>query len=115
MNRRHSKARGFSLFELLIVIFVLGIICAGGMYALRGCQSNSGTAEEEAQAYAKKLGLEVVGVSCTDKDSDDDGYVSCSVSHKENGKLAIQPVECATKWSVNSGCKAPKMVNMGVQ
>ena len=115
MNRRYSKAHGFTLVELMIVVSIVGVIVGGGAYIFRSCQSNADTAEVEAQAYAKKLGLEVVGVSCTDQDSDNDGYVSCSVSHRENGKLTIQPVECAKKWSTNSGCKAPKLFGVGAQ
>jgi prepilin-type N-terminal cleavage/methylation domain-containing protein len=115
MGRSHSKSHGFTLVELMIVVAVIGVIVGGGMYVFRSCQSNTDTAEAEAMTYSKKLGLEVVGVSCTDQDSDNDGYVSCSVSHRENGKLTIQPVECAKKWSTNSGCRAPKLFGMGVR
>lgn len=62
------------------------------------------TAEGEARAWAKALGLQVIGISCAKMDTDGDGYVSCSVN-TENG---VQQIECAGKLSINSGCRAPK-------
>lgn len=114
MNNR-KNLRGLTIIELLIVLSIIGIVIAGIIHGFQSCSSQSGSAETEARNYATQLGLSVKGVSCTDRDSDGDGYVSCSVSHVENGKLTIQPVECAIKWSTNSGCKAPKMVSTGVQ
>jgi len=105
MKRNH----GFTLVELLIVVSIIGVIGAIVFgFIFRSCTSNSGEAEAEARKYAASLGVEIKGVSCTDRDTDHDGYVSCSISYNDNGKLAITPVECATRWSTNSGCKSPR-------
>jgi hypothetical protein len=97
------------MFELLFVVGILAIVAIFIVRFATGCSDNGSTAEDEARKYAKSLGLEIKGVSCTERDSDGDGYVSCSISHNENGSVAIMPVECAIKWSANSGCKSQKI------
>lgn len=107
-----KRNRGFTMSELLIIVGILAIAAIFvGNLATR-CSDNGSTAEDEARKYAKSLGIDLKGVSCTERDSDGDGYVSCSISHNENGKTEIMPVECAVKWGMNSGCKAQKI---GVQ
>lgn len=67
-------------------------------------------AESGARQYAKDLGLKLKGISCARVDTDGDGYVSCSLSIEDpNGGSHIEAVECAASFSMNSGCRVPKM------
>lgn len=105
------KQRGFTLFELMIVVGILAIFSGAAIFALRGCGiDNKATAEEEAMQYALSLGLNNPKATCTNVDTDNDGYVSCSISHKNDGKVEIIPVECAKKLSRNNGCKQPQQI-----
>lgn len=51
-----------------------------------------------------------LGVSCVERDSDGDGYVSCTIFRKGKDPIAL---ECAYGgfWSAGPGCKMaqPKM------
>ena len=101
--------RGFTLVELMIAVGILGILVVLGVAAFRGCTDSKASAEEEARAYAQSMGINLKGVSCMDRDTDGDGYVSCSLSvAQKNGEDRIEPIECAARWSWNnSGCKVP--------
>lgn len=86
------------LFALMIPIIALQV--ANG----DGCDpgEKKQMAEQNARAWATDLGIKIEGVSCVDFDSDNDGYVSCSVRYNEH----IQAIECRM-WQ--SGCRQPKM------
>jgi prepilin-type N-terminal cleavage/methylation domain-containing protein len=104
-----KKSHGFTVVELMIVMTILGVLSVGIIWGFGSCSPNSGV-EEEARNYAKSLGLNVEGVSCTKYDTDHDGYISCSVSYKEDNKLVILPIECAVGWRKNDGCRSPKTI-----
>ena len=88
-----SNLRGFQAF------LILSIVACG----------NKSAGEEQAREYAKALGIKIHGVTCMRDDTDDDGYVSCNMSIADNnGKVTIQPIECAVKWTMNTGCRIPK-------
>ncbi len=78
--------------------------------ALVACSSRE-LATGEAKQYAADMGYEVLGISCTDIDSDGDGYVTCSVRVK--GDTQPLDLQCAAKATLNTGCKPtqPKLVN----
>lgn len=100
-------SRGFTLIELIIAVAIIGIFVTLVGFGITKCSSSRGTAEDEARDYAQKMGMEIKGVSCMNRDTDGDGYVSCTLNVVEkDGKTSSVPIECASKWSYNNdGCK----------
>lgn len=95
-----------------------GLLAVATLLTLTACPNLTGrhksVAEEEAKEWAAELNLEVDAVTCREKDTDGDGYVSCTIKTKD-GKLLER--ECAGARSGgnmirNSGCRDPKM-NLG--
>ncbi len=105
---RYYKA-GFTLIELLIVVAVIGVLIAIGGVAFTRCFRSQDHAEEEARTWATKMGYKVVGVNCVSRDTDGDGYVSCSMNATDaNGNAASLALECAAVLTNNDGCRFPK-------
>lgn len=104
---------GFTLIEALISILLLAIFVGVLVMAATRLISNPDT-DTEARAWAAKMGLEVRDISCTKLDTDGDGYVSCTISSKRmggSGPVQLTAIECATRWSINEGCKMQKVGN----
>lgn len=84
------------------------LLIALGLLAV-GCNLKQ-EAEEQAWAYVEELGEkdQVEAIVCVNQDSDDDGYVSCTVKKKDGTK---EKIECAAEYgpSLNSGCREPKL------
>ena len=117
MSNAHRR-RGLTVAELMILVFVIGAITMVGVgTCARAVGTDDGTAETEARAFAKQLGLTVRGVSCAGYDSDGDGYVSCTLSVTEGTESRVLAVECARAVSFNTGCRLqkPGMANGGVR
>lgn len=96
----------------LVTGAALAMVAAAGV-AATGCSScvdQRATAEPQARAWATGLGLTVANVSCTDRDTDGDGYVSCTVATKnDKGDVQLHAVECAGRLTWNDGCRVPKL------
>ena len=90
----------------VLIALAVGLLQFGGMMGL-----NSHKAEKTATEYVQKLyNKEPVGVSCSNADSDDDGYVSCDVNTGEKVIL----LECPTFASFfNSKCKT-RLIGKGI-
>lgn len=68
--------------------------------------------EEAARKWGADLGFKVTGVNCTGVDTDNDGYVSCTLSHegREPSERRTKSLQCAAyeagRWnSYAVGCK----------
>lgn len=92
-----------------IVIFCLALVGSCVFQVSKRFGADKQAAERNAAEWASALGLSVQSVQCMKYDSDDDGYVSCTVSAKnQDGSVQIVPVECSGILSLNEGCRTPK-------
>ena len=57
------------------------------------------TGENNARRYVKKMGVKALGVSCSARDSEMDGYTSCDV----NTAKGVMNLECS--YRSGGGCK----------
>jgi hypothetical protein len=92
----------------------LAVLAAGSLLGCRQVGNWTGRSEKVAQAEARRwasaMGIEAAGVSCSGFDSDDDGYVSCSVGYRvADGSLRTIPLECARAFTLNDGCREVKL------
>ena len=96
------------MIMLMLNKFRKHLLSACMVISVSGCVENVSSLEQEAKAYAQKLGYNVMGASCMNYDSDSDGYVSCTVSLQD----LREPigVECSSRYKIlQSGCKLQKM------
>ncbi len=115
------KRNGFSLVELMIVAAIIGILFAIGVGGIGGCVTTSdreSSAERNLSGYMSSLQIEGHG-TCSGADSDNDGYVSCTIA-KANGEL--QAAECGYDKRIaimgqNTNCKValPKVYSPAPQ
>lgn len=102
MNVRRAQS-GFTVVELMIVVSIVGVIVAGVFFfGIRGFSYGGDGVKTEAETFARSMGESYTGINCVTYDSDGDGYVSCTIFRSGKDPL---PIECARKWSRNSGCK----------
>ncbi len=99
-----------SLAELVIIMSIVGTL---GFFVIailmHGCIDQRPGAESQARQWGRDMGLNVTNVSCANRDTDNDGYVSCTVATKnDKGDVQLHPIECAAKLTWNDGCRAPK-------
>lgn len=108
--------KAFTLIELLVVsaiIILLGIVVVS---TVKGCASSSSTsAEDQMREYLRVLypGREIIGIACTARDTDLDGYVSCTATVDMDPGPAVQEkqieAECSRQFmSFNEGCRPIK-------
>lgn len=102
--------KAYTLIEVIVVVVIVLIL---GTVVFRGCSNRGPAAEESMREYIGKLypGREIIGIACTNVDTDGDGYISCTATiDTDNGPNVVERqinAQCATGiLSVNSGCKA---------
>jgi len=116
---RNNNSSSFSLVELTNVISIIGILCAIGAGGLgMGCVTTSdreASATRNAKEFAASMGMEIHGVSCSGSDSDQDGYVSCTLNLSDD---KLKAINCGYDQAVaimgqNTGCKLAMPINVG--
>ena len=85
-------------------VVALGLLA---QVALAGCNPNTVPPEQAAQKLVDDLGLKIVGrPNCTHVDTDNDGYVTCTVNQGDGQLLSLQ---CAALGAEASGCKKTEL------
>ena len=110
-KKRRAAKRGFTLTELMGVIAIVSVVFIGVLAASCSGPNQRNAAKQEATQWAKELNLEFTGISCADYDSDNDGYVSCTIAMKSG---ETKQVECRGAYSIGHGCRDPKFSIQGV-
>lgn len=107
-----KASKGFTLIELMIVASIISILVVVFAGALNRKDQSAYAAGEAKQFAANILGIPDANVSCMKYDTDNNGYVSCTIgSVTQTGQRIVQSVECATEsiFQSNEGCRMPQM------
>lgn len=94
----------------VVFLGIFGLIAFnifGGVY-LAASGTNQTHAEEQLRAYV--AGTQYTARSCRNRDTDANGYISCEALDKEG---EITQLECAAPFTLNNGCRVPKLVTNG--
>lgn len=104
--------KAFTLIEVVIVGAIIAVFALLVVAGVRGCVNRGPAAESEMREYVAKLypGREIIGVACTNVDTDGDGYISCTATiDTDSGPAVVERqinAQCASGiLSFNSGCK----------
>jgi flagellar basal body-associated protein FliL len=102
----HMKKKNLIVIAVLLISALILVVQFGGVMGL-----NSSKAEKTATEYVQKLYNKTPqGVSCSNSDSDGDGYVSCDVNTGDKVIL----LECPTFGSFfNTKCKT-RLIGKGI-
>lgn len=103
----HHHSSNTPLGGCLVVGFIVLLLLGVAAQFTGNFGRNAGVAEGEARTWAHQLGLDVTGITCNPVDTENDGYVSCSVMTK--GAALPYQVECARAMSLQHGCREPKI------
>lgn len=80
---------------------------------LTGCERNlKEPAEAAARKWANAMGFEDNKIVCVNSDSDQDGYVSCTMVSPDKKVTAIECV--GSSYTFNEGCRIPKLQMPGL-
>lgn len=111
--------KGMTMVEIMIALAILAI-AASILFGAAGatCVGHKDSAQASLVQYGTEMGYEIVSSSCVNKDTDGDGYVSCTAKLKSGEVLNVECVGWqGTSCVKNEGCRTPKlkMPTTGVQ
>jgi Tfp pilus assembly protein PilE len=111
MNK-HRRS-GVTVIEVVIVFCIVLVLALIVLSRFNACVGDSvkDDATFSAQEWANFMyPNSEPRVQCVRLDSDGDGYVSCTIAHKEGDTIKVEAVECAAGIiSINEGCRIPKL------
>ena len=121
MNHIYRRS-GFTLVELLIVIAIVCILLSIVGSAFGGCDAITGfarerraRAENDAKSYVQQLHPSYTNTRalCQSTDSDNDGYVTCTVISTVNGTdTPEEGIECRASvyFDFARGCRPMRTI-----
>lgn len=93
----YAGMRGFTFVELMISIAIVAILIFMAISSMRGIDVQERKINAIAFVNELRPDLEDLRATCSDKDSDGDGYVSCAVSGlNQKEEREIVNVECGS-------------------
>jgi hypothetical protein len=91
-------------FDVAIVLIVVGIVGIISCWECCRWTADHDVATSEAEKFSENISG-VTKIECVARDTDGDGYVSCTLFRGNKDPLFI---ECAGSFTTNTGCRAPK-------
>lgn len=72
----------------IAIVIILAVVVGWGIYGM--VVDRSSQAKRAATAWAAEVGVSVKGISCASHDTDNDGYVSCSLQAADGEIVALE-------------------------
>lgn len=110
------KRKGFTLIELMVVMSIIAILVAILYTTFAMARGSQGMQHDYAQQQWTQwlnnnyspVGYRVVASECVSRDTDGNGYVSCTATlTNDKGDIKRENMECSA-WSSNEGCRQSK-------
>jgi len=107
-----KRQKALTIIEIIVVVGIIAVLAIILANVFGGCVNRGSAAEEEMREFVAKLypNKEIIGVSCTNNDTDADGYISCVATiDTDTGPAVVEKqisAQCASQlmgW--NHGCK----------
>lgn len=76
---------------------------------LAGCGSIASNNADNATKWAEDLGYEVIAAKCGTFDSDDNGYVSCTIRVKDREELIYVECPSITRQFYENNCREQRI------
>lgn len=103
-----------TMSKVVVVIMCLGFVSILVIVFLNVSMRATGQYQEhavnQARAWTNEMyPNEISHISCQNADTDDNGYVSCTIRVGDHPPMGI---ECSVPMSMNNGCRIPLFQNV---